>query len=266
MQSKISEILEMKFPPIVLLKSDTKPEDAIGPKGEKGGCVMSFVAQTIAKRKTTYFGREHISCGGISAGFGWGSGMADEDAIDFQATFLSMGVESAPNREEYEKKLENMPKPTGEMFRHGERIYCDFETAKNGIKSRPIYNEGQYVIFKGIENLEDGEIPQSVIFTVNPIELTVLAQINSSFRNNNACILTPQASSCQSIGNFVFREAESDDPKPVLGPIDFAGRSKIKHFIPNDYLNLAVPWKLFLKLEELSKNSVLQTDMWKKFR
>ena len=78
MQSNISKELDMKFPPIVLLKSDTKPEDAKGPKGEKGGCVMSFVAQTIAKRVTTCFGRENVTCGGINVGFGWGSGMANE--------------------------------------------------------------------------------------------------------------------------------------------------------------------------------------------
>lgn len=266
MQSIISQELDMKFPPIVLLKSDTKPEDAFGPKTENGGCVMSFVAQTIAKRRTTYFGREHITCGGISVGFGWGSGMVDEDAIDFQASFLSLGVESAPNREEYEKRLEKLAKPTREMFRHGERIYCDFDTAKKGIKSRPVYDEGQYVIFKGLENLEEGEIPQSVIFTANPIELTALIQINSSFRDNTACILTPQASACQAIGNFVFRQAESDNPEPILGPIDFAGRSKMKHFIPNDYMTVSMPWKLFLKLEEVGKNSVLQTDLWKKYK
>ncbi len=266
MQSLIAKELDMKFPPIVLIKTDTKPEDAIGPKAGKGGCVMSFIAQTIAKRKTTYFGRENIACGGISVGFGWGSSMADEDAIDFQATFLSLGVDSAPNREEYEKRLETMAKPTREMFRHGERIYCDFESAKAGIKSRPVYDEGKYVIFKGLENLEEGEIPKSVIFTVNPIELTVLIQINSSFRDNNASLLTPQASSCQAIGNFTFRESESDDPKPVLSPIDFAGRSKMKHFIPNDYMTVSMPWELFLKLEEVGKNSVLQTDLWKKFQ
>lgn len=255
----------MKFPPIALIKSDEKPENATGPKEGKGGCVMSFIAQTIAKRKTTYFGREHITCGGISAGFGWGSGMANEDAVDFQATFLSCGVDSAPDREAYEKRLEHMPKNSSEMFRHGERIYSDFETAKAGIKSRPVYDEGQYVIFKGIENLEDGEIPDSVIFTVNPIELTVITQINSSFRDNSACILTPQASGCQAVGCFTFREAESDNPSPVLGPIDFAGRSKMKHFIPNDYMTLSVPWKLFLKLEKVAEKSVLQTDLWKNF-
>ena len=40
----------------------------------------------------------------------------------------------------------------------------------------------------------------------------------------------------------------------------------MRHFIPNDYLILSMPWKLFLKLEELSENSVLQTDLWKKFK
>lgn len=265
MQSKISEELNMKFPPIALIKSDEKPENAIGPKGEKGGCVMSFVAQTIAKRKTTYFGREHISCGGINAGFGWGSGFANEDMIDFQATFLSLGVDSAPDRNAYEERLNHMPKPTREMFRHGERIYCDFETAKESIKNRPVYDEGQYVIFKGLENLKEGEIPESVIFTVNPIELTALIQINTSFRLDGTYILTPQASSCQAIGCFTFEQGESDDPKPVLGPIDFAGRSKMKHFIPNEYLTVSMPWKLFLKLEKVGENSVLQTDLWKKF-
>jgi uncharacterized protein (DUF169 family) len=266
MQSNISQKMDMKFPPIVLIKTDTKPEDAIGPKEGKGGCVMSFIAQTIAKRKMSCFGRENITCGGISSGFGWGSGLADEDAIDFQASFLSCGVESAPDKEEYLDRLSRLAKPTQEMFRHGERIFSDFETAKENIKSRPIYDSEDYVVFKGLEDLKDGEIPQSVIFTVNPIELTALIQINSSFRDNSACILTPQASACQAIGNFVFRESESDDPKPVLGPIDFAGRSKMKHFIPNDYMMLAMPWKLFLKLEELSENSVLGTDFLDKFK
>lgn len=264
MESNISNELGLRFPPIVLLKSDEKPTDARGPKPGKGGCVMSFVALTIAKRVTTCFGRENITCGGISSGFGWGSGLPTQDAIDFQATFLSHGIDSAPDKEVYQKKLDNMPR-VSEMFREGERIFCDFETARENIENRPIYDEGEYVIFKGIENLEDGEIPKSVIFTLNPLELTILIQLNTSFRTKDAYLLTPQASSCQSIGCFVFKEDESDDPKPVLGPIDLAGRAKTRHFIPDDYLTLAMPWKLYLKLDEISKNSVIQTHLWKKY-
>lgn len=266
MQSNIASEMDLKFQPIVIIKSNTKPEDAIGPKAGKGGCVMSFIAQTIAKRKTTCFGRENITCGGISSAFGWGDGFKDEEALDFQSTFLSLGVDSAPDRKVYEEKLSYLNKRTREMFREGERIFCDFETAKENIKNRPIYDSEDYVIFKGLENLKDGEIPKSVIFTVNAIELTALIQLNTSFRTKDAYILTPQASACQAIGNFTFKQAESDDPKPVLGPIDFAGKSKMKHFIGYDYLTLSMPWKLFLKLEEVSKNSVLQTDLWKKFK
>ncbi|MBR0372255.1 MAG: DUF169 domain-containing protein [Methanobrevibacter sp.] len=264
MESYISNELGLRFPPIVLLKSDERPDDAKGPKSGKGGCVMSFVAQTIAKRVTTCFGRENISCGGISSGFGWGTGFQTEEDLDFQATFLSCGIESAPDKESYEKRLDKMLR-VSEMFREGERIFTDFKTAKENIKNRPIYDEGEYVIFKALENLNDGEIPSSVIFTLNPLELTVLIQINTSFRTDNACLLTPQASSCQSIGCFVFNQDESDDPVPVLGPIDLAGRSKTKHFIPNDYLTLAMPWKLYLKLEEVSKKSVLQTELLEKY-
>ena len=266
MQSNITKEMDFRFPPIVLIKSDTKPENAISPKEGKGGCVMSFVAQTIAKRKPTCFGRDNITCGGLATGFGWGDGFKDEDALDFQATFLSCGVESAPNREEYETKLGYMKKHTREMFREGERIFTDFETAKENIKNRPIYDSEDYVIFKGLEDLEEDEIPQSVIFTVNPVELTALIQINTSFRTEGACVLTPQASSCQAIGSFTFKQGESDDPKPILSPIDFAGKRKMKHFIPNEYMHLSMPWKLFLKLEEVSKKSVLQTELWQKYK
>lgn len=266
MQSNIANEMNLKFQPIVLTKSNTKPEDAIGPKAGKGGCVMSFIAQTIAKRKTTCFGRENITCGGVSSAFGWGDGFEDESKLDFQATFLACGVESAPNREEYEEKLNYLKKPTREMFREGERIFTDFETAKENIKNRPIYDTEDYVIFKGLENLKDGEIPKSVIFTVDAIELTALIQLNTSFRTKDAYVLTPQASACQAIGNFTFSQGESDDPKPVLGPIDFAGKGKMKHFIPYDYLTLSMPWKLFLKLEEISHNSVLQTELWQKIK
>jgi len=266
MISNIAKEMNFKFPPIVLIKSDTKPERAVAPKKGKGGCVMSFVAQTIAKRKVTCFGKENITCGGIASGFGWGSGLADEDAVDFQATFLSCGIESAPDKDSYKKRLEKMNRHTSEMFVEGERIFADFETAKTNIKNRPIYDSENYVIFKGIEDLVESENPKSVIFTVNPIELTALIQLNSSFRVKDSYIMTPQASACQAIGNFVFKEDESEDPKPILSPIDFAGRSKMKHFIPNDYLILSMPWKLFLKLEEISQKSVLQTELFKKFK
>ena len=68
MEFNIVKELNGQFDPIVLIKADEKPEDALAPKAGRGGCVMSLVGQTIAKRKVTAFGRENITCGGVSAG------------------------------------------------------------------------------------------------------------------------------------------------------------------------------------------------------
>ena len=266
MEFNIVNELDGKFNPIVLIKSDEKPEDALSPKAGRGGCIMAFISQTIANRKTTAFGRENITCGGIATGMGWGDGFDNPEAMEFQATFLSLGENSARNKQQYLKKLKNRPKNVAEMFRHGERIYCDYETAMAHIKSRPIYDDKQYVILKPIENLNECEVPDSVIFTLNAMEMSAVLQLNGSFRKETSHIVTPQASACQAIGSFTFQQAERDEPMPVLSPIDFAARRHMKHFIPNDYMCLSMPWKLFLKLEELSTNSVFQTDLWDDFK
>lgn len=264
MEFNIVSELNGKFDPIVLIKTDEKPdEDVISPKQGMNGCIMPFVAQTIAKRKTSLFDRDNVTCGGVATGLGWGNGFNTPEDMEFQATFLSLGQDSAKNKEAFLKRLEYIPKNTAEMFKYGERIYCDLDTALDHINKRPIYDDKQYVVFKGIENLKEGEIPDSVIFTLNTLELSAILQLNYSFRRDTAYIMTPQAASCQAIGSFTFQQGDSDDPVPVLSPLDFAARGHMKHFIPNEYMNLSMPWNLFLKLEELSKNSVFQTNLWK---
>ena len=265
MEFNIVKELNGQFDPIVLIKTDEKPEDALAPKAGRGGCVMSLVGQTIAKRKITAFGRENITCGGVSAGFGWGTGFkTDRDKV-FQATFLSLGLESAKDEEYFLNRLEQMPKPTQEMFLKGERIFSDFETAYENIENRPLYDEGEYLVFKPIELLEEGEIPVSVVFTLNTMGLSAVLQLNGSFRAKSAHIMTPQASACQAIGAFTFQQADSDDPVPVLSPLDFAARAHMRRLIPDDYMNLSMPWNLFMKLEELSKSSVFQTNFRDEF-
>ncbi len=265
MESNIAKELNGRFDPIVLIRTDEKPDDALSPKAGRGGCVMAFVAQTIANRKITAFGRENGTCGGIWPGFGWGDGFKDESDIDFQATFLSLGIESAKDKEKFLNRLKMMPEPTQKMFMAGERIFTDYETAYENIKNRPISDEGEYVVFKPIENLEDGEIPDSVIFTLNPMEMSAVLQLNSSFRVESAHVLTPQASACQAIGTFTFSQKGLEDSVPVLSPIDFAARAHMRRLIPDDYMNLSMTWDLYLKLDELSKNSVFQTHFWEDF-
>ena len=92
MEFNIVHELNGKFDPIVLIKTDEKPrEDVISPKPEMCGCIMLFVAQTIAKRKTSLFERDNITCGDVATGLGWGNGFNTPKDMEFQATFLSLG-------------------------------------------------------------------------------------------------------------------------------------------------------------------------------
>ena len=103
------------------------------------------------------------------------------------------------------------------------------------------------------------------LLALNAFDLTLLMQLDGSHRSKNNHVCVPQASACQLIGCFVFEQNESDDPHMVLGPVDLAARGHMKHFIPNDYVLLAMPWKLFLKLEEISEDSLFQSNLFMDF-
>lgn len=268
MESNIAKELNGKFKPIVLIKTDKAPEDAIGPKSDKGGCIMAYIARVIVDRKTAVFTKETCPCNGGKVGLGFGPGFENDFALENHFSFLSTGLEGCPNKEQYQTFLNYLPEPTKEMFTHGERVFTDYETAKEHItKHRPIYNNKEkYVVFKPLEDLKEGEVPSSVIFTINPIELAALIHLDGSCRVDNAYTITAQSAACQDIGNIVFKQGESENPRPVLGLSDLAGRRHMRRWIPDEYMTYALTWELFLKLEKLSEDSFLQTKVWEEFK
>ena len=108
----------------------------------------------------------------------------------------------------------------------GERFHCSKEKAYKWItKDLPIYDfPERYRIIKPLKEVTDAEIPESVIFTVDPIQLTALMTLAGSIREGINDTVTPQGAACQMIGAYVFNEAQSHDPRAVLGMIDLAAR------------------------------------------
>ena len=78
--------------------------------------------------------------------------------------------------------------------------------------------------------------------------------------------MTPPSAACQSIGNFVFFEAEKEDPHGILGLIDLAGRNAMRPPLKTDYFTFAVPWKLFKKYEENAEYSYLDGAVWENMK
>ena len=73
MNSKIAEILKLKFEPVATLWSNNLPENALQFKGVGAGCIMSLFAQVAAKGKTAAFSMTTYGCFGAGGGLGFGN-------------------------------------------------------------------------------------------------------------------------------------------------------------------------------------------------
>lgn len=265
MDSIIVNELKPELNTLVLLKSDVKPEGATQAKNGIYFCIMSLFAQSVMKGKTIVFDRDTYGCPGACAGLGFGT--AYDKALggyETFATFFAKGLEDAMDKEEYKAFAEKMSPHVKEKMIKGERFHCSKEKAYKWVsQDLPLFNfPEKYRIMKPLSDLQEGEIPESVIFTVNPIQLTALITLAGSIREGVNDTITPQGGACQMIGNFVFNEANREKPRAVLGLLDLAARDTVKNLLPDNVLTYAVPWKLFKALEEEAKVGIFKSPLW----
>ncbi len=72
MDSKISNAIALKYPPVALIWSDQKPEDALQFKEQKWGCIM-WLAASAARGKAAVCDRRTFGCAGGGVGMGIGN-------------------------------------------------------------------------------------------------------------------------------------------------------------------------------------------------
>lgn len=265
MESRIAKELKPEFHPVVLLKSDEKPEGARQAKPDTYYCIMAMFAQATKNGKTVAFDRKTYGCPGARAGLGFGT---DYDKVmggypTFSA-FFSKGLEDAEDKAAYKGFSEKMNPHVRNKLIQGERFHTSREKALKWISEElPVYDfPEKYRIIKPLAELEGRETPESVIFTVNPVQLTALVTLAGSIRRGINSMVTPQGAACQMLGAYVFAEAEKDDPSAVLGLLDLAARDNLRKILPADVLTFTVPWKLFLDLEEEAKNGIFKSPLW----
>ena len=265
MESVIVNELKSEFNAVVLLKSNSKPKSAMQAKSGMYFCIMSLFAQSVTKGKTIVFDRETYGCPGACAGLGFGTAY-DKAMGGYEAfsAFFSKGLEDAEDKDEYKAVAEKMPPHVKKKLIEGERFHCSKEKAYKWIsQDLPLFDfTEKYRVIKPLSELQEGEIPESVIFTVNPVQLTALITLAGSIREGVNDTITPQGAACQMIGNFVFNEAESENPRAVLGLLDLAARHTVQKILPDNILTYAVPWKLFKALEEEAKVGIFKSPLW----
>jgi len=156
--------------------------------------------------------------------------------------FLSTGIEGEMEGERYIKT----PKMVKEMLS----------------EMRCIPAKGKYIIFKRFDQLTPDEEPGAVIFFARPDVLSGLYTLANYDQPGGQAVTAPFGSGCGSIVHQPLLQAESDNPKAVLGMFDPSARP----CVPKDTLSFAIPLKKFRTMVENMDECFLITETWKEVK
>ena len=246
---------------MAILWSNTRPGGALQIKPHAQTCIMPFFAQVVTRGKTAVFDRESYGCPGARAGLGFGNGYYEAfggAGLDFMSAFFVKGKESSGNPEAYCATVQHIPERERAKFIHGERLHRDTEKAKRFMtEDLPITDIAEkYVIFKPLDSVEPGERPVVVVFVADPLQIAGLVTLASAVREGTDSVRVPPMAACQQIGAFAYDEARKEHPRAVLGYTDLAARANVGKTIPPAMFTFAVPWKLFLEMEEEARRGI----------
>lgn len=243
MKSKIAESIKLKGYPVAVILSDNKPEEGIQFKENIWGCVASMLSASASKGKTAYFDRKTYGCvgGGVALGFG---NTYEGFPIEH---LLSTGKKDSVDGTRRTRKLEE-----------GEHYIKTPELAKKFIECLPMRDvKEEYVIFMPLELVKEDVKPESIIFFVNPDQLSALVVLANYGRARRDTVIAPWCAACQTV-LFSYEEGEKENPRAILGYFDLAAR---KH-VDKNILSFTVPYKMYLEMEGNVKGSFLEMEEW----
>lgn len=265
MESLLVQSLNPEFDPVAVVWSDTIPDDAFLFKEGKFGCTLYLFAAASRNGKVAVGSRKSVKCPGGRAALGFGVDFdASEKALDEHAALFSKGLCSARDRDAYAKVMEGVPRNWRDMYEYGERRHRTADLARDWILRELPRSDipHEYVLFKPLSRTETSENIRTIIFPVNPIELSGLVTLAGSVMSGVDPVQVPQGPDCTSLAAFAYAQAESENPRAVLGMMGLDGREMMRKRFRDDILTLSVPMPLFERMEAEADDCVFQLPGW----
>jgi uncharacterized protein (DUF169 family) len=202
-----------------------------------------MLSASASKGKIAFFDRKTYGCVGGGVGLGFGN-TYEGFPIEY---LLSIGKKEFVDGSRRTRKLAD-----------GEHYLKTPELAKKFVECLPMRNvKENYVIFKPLNLIKQNEIPKSIVFFVNPDQLSALVVQANYGRDNNDNVIAPWGAACQSI-LYSYEEEEKEISRAIIGFFDLAARKHVK----KDILSFTIPYKMFLEMEGNVKGSFLELEEW----
>lgn len=266
MECVIAKAIQLQYQPVALLWSNEKPEGAMQFSGGKWGCVM-WLAAAAAKGKSAVADEKTFGCFGGGVGLGFGNQYKNfpggEEGFCY---FLSIGNAARAGGPELAQQIKPyMTAESHDNFLHGERYIKSPDLVEKFVQGLPITDiPKKYVVFQPLDKIDPAEEkPQTVVFFVNPDQLSALTVLANYGRGHNENVIMPYAAGCQTIGIYPYREAKSAKPRAVVGLTDLSARVYIRKQLSNQNLmTFAVPFAFYEEMEQNVPGSFLERHSW----
>ena len=265
MESKLVKALHLKHQPVALIWSNEKPEGAMQFQEGKWGCAMWLVANA-AKGKTSVCDVKTFGCFGAGVGLGFGNQYKNFPGGEAGfCHFLSSGNASREGGMAVAEQVKPyMRADAYDNFLHGERYIKTPEGVEKFIGCLPMMEiPTAYLVMKPLGDVDLArENPRSIIFFVDPDQLSALVVLANYGRGDNENVMIPHAAGCQAIGIYPYREGESERPRAVVGLTDISARVFIRKQLGGHLMSFAVPLSLYEEMEGNVEGSFLERHSW----
>ncbi len=145
----------------------------------------------------------------------------------------------------------------------GERYKKSPQLVEAYLENHPPFEApAKYLVFKRLDQLREDENPLAAIFFAAPDVLAGLFTLANYDRPDPYGVITPMGSGCASIVGYPYQEAQSENPRCILGMFDVSARPSV----PEGKLTFTVPMR---RLEQMTQNmdeSFLITKSWELVR
>lgn len=230
LESNIAKAIKLSNFPIAILKSDTKPENALQFKEDRWGCVIAMLT-ACSKGKTIAFDIRTTTCNGGKVGLGFKS-----FELGYIEYFLSTGTD----------------KFAGEHYRKNPDIAAKFT------QELPKIQPAKYLLFKPLSDVSVDENIDLIIFLVNADQLSALVTLANYDKATNNNVAIEAASGCAQAILYGLNETANTSQKCFIGLTDLSARK----FIDKHLLSFSMPYKRYLELEAQVEESFLTKETW----
>lgn len=223
--------------PVGMIYCENKPGNAIGFKSKGNGCILPLIYQST-KGKSVAFDKDTTgwNCSAFYMGY-------QDWIFEGIECFLSDGVVNG---------------------RNGERFIKTAKQAKSFVESyRPQTLNEKVTLFKPLSDFEPEEVPELVIFFVNPDQISALIYLlhfNAPERDD--LVVTQFISGCGSIVTLPMKLKKEGKKQAVWGMHDISVRRRL----PKELMTLTMPYELLVDINNDIDSNFVITDNWKEIR